>query len=50
MAETRSEILSPHTEANVEQAKARVAAEVANTIEKLDALTENTSILGFKIH
>lgn len=43
MAETRSEILSPHTETNVEHAEAHVAAEVANTAEKLDAPNGNTS-------
>ncbi|KAG9844666.1 hypothetical protein KCU98_g6919, partial [Aureobasidium melanogenum] len=35
--------VSPHTKTNEGQAEARVAAEVANTAEKLDAPAENTS-------
>ncbi|KAH0014705.1 hypothetical protein KCU78_g8535, partial [Aureobasidium melanogenum] len=42
MAETSAPV-SPHTKTNEGQAEARVAAEVANTAEKLDTPAENTS-------
>ncbi|KAH0276624.1 hypothetical protein KCU91_g3736, partial [Aureobasidium melanogenum] len=42
MAETSAPV-SPHTKANEDQTEARVAAEVANTAEKLDAPAENIS-------
>ncbi|KAG9565232.1 hypothetical protein KCU71_g5462, partial [Aureobasidium melanogenum] len=42
MAEASAPV-SPHTKINEGQAEARVAAEVANTAEKLDAPAENTS-------